>query len=308
MVKRLLICVVFSGAIWSSFAADYFPVEPRNAWTFSYMSVSMPVIPNPTTTKDSGTVKWEIVENRNVEMVNIYTVNLKHSLVRRTMTLSDSSVKYDSVFSPPRITIDTVVLRERVDQTGIGFSNATCAFAVHDPTVAMPPELSSKDTTVSFDGSPVAGKKMVVSECSCLDAKYAYSFTLGPAIGPVEAYITTCPTLAGSSYRETWKLISREYPTYALSGNASPVVCRTVAVNQSSGRIHCSLNLAFPSPVHIGFFDVKGRLIKTLFTGKLNAGVYRYSWNLPVKTVGIALLRMRTGEESRCIKIITGVE
>jgi hypothetical protein len=149
---------------------------------------------------------------------------------------------------------------------------------------------------------------MVVSECSCLNAKYAYSFTLHPSIGPVEAYITLCPNLAGSSYHETWKLISREYPTSILRGNSPPAALASVAVNQSSGRIDCSLNLGHSSPVRIEIVDLKGHLLRTLLQGQLDAGIYRYSWNIPINVSGIALFRVRTGVENRCVKIMMGVE
>jgi hypothetical protein len=308
MVNRCFLIVIASGALLSAIAADYFPVQARNAWTFSYASTSAPVVPNPPATKDSGTVKWEIYSIEPVEMVTVTRIKQIRNLVRRTVTQSGIPEGYDSVFSPPRTTIDTVILTERIDQAGIGFSNATCSFAVHDPAIAMPAELSLKDTTVSFQGTPVACKKMIVSECSCLKRWYSYSFTLGPAIGPVEAYITMCPNLAGSAYRETWKLISRESPTHVISGTASPVIFKTIAVNLASGRIDCSLNLNHASPVRIEIFDLKGRVMQTLLKGNINAGSHRYSWSIPAHATGIAILRVRSGAEDRCVRIMTGIK
>jgi hypothetical protein len=201
-----------------------------------------------------------------------------------------------------------VILKERIDKAGIVFSAATCAFAVHDPTTAMPAGLSSKDTTISFQGTAIAGKKMIVSECSCLDAKYAYSFSLGTAIGPVEADISLCSGVVGGSLKETWILASREYPASSLRGNSPPTALTSVAVNQSSGRIACRLSMDHSSPVRIEILDPKGRLLRTLLQEQLDVGSYRFSWNLPVKTVGIALLRVRTGAENRCVRIMAGIE
>ena len=246
-------------------------------------------------------MKWDIFENRNVEMVNVYSVKQTRCLIRRTQTRSDTSF-YDSIYSPPQTTIDTVILTERIDQPGIYFSTATCAFATHDPTAAMPAELSSKDTALSFQGAALAGKKMVVSECSCLDKWYSYSFTLAPVIGPVEAAISLCSGVVGGSVTETWKLISRGYPTGVVKGDALPAV----AADYSSGHITCSLNLGYPSPVRIEVLDVKGRLIRQLFKGNLGAGFHRYTWSIPIKTRGIAVLRIRTGTGDRCVRIITG--
>jgi len=307
MVRRFFLSVLAAVSFLSSApAADYFPVQERNAWAFSYTSSSMPVVPNPLITKDSGTVKWDIFENRNVEMVNVYSVKETRCLTRRTQTRSDTSI-YDSIYSPPRTTIDTVILRERIDQVGIAFSAATCAFAVHDPTTAMPAELSSKDTVVSFQGASIDCKKMIVSECSCLPkAMRSFSFTLGPVVGPVGAYVTACG--AGLALNETWQLVIRDYPTTVVKGNAPSDAPKTVAADYSSGRITCSLNLGYPSPARIEVLDVKGRSIQPLFKGNLCAGSHRYIWNIPIKTRGIVLLRVRTVTENRCVKIMTGVE
>jgi hypothetical protein len=309
MVKRFFVILFTAGVLLSASAADYFPIEVGNAWTFSYVSTSAPVVPNPLITRDSGTVKWDIFDNRNVEMINVYTVKLTHSLARRSMWPSDcTAVRIDSVFSPPRTTIDTVILRERIDQAGISFSDATCAFAVHDPTVAMPANLSAKDTTVPFVGAllPVACKKMIVSICSCLKGHYAYSFTLGPSIGPIEANINS--VLPGSSFQEKWKLINREFPTAVLKATAPAAVLKTVAASQSLERVNCRLNLDHASPVRIEIIDLNGRVIRTLLKGLINAGYYRYSWSIPAHPAGVALLRVRTGTEDRCVRIMTGVK
>jgi hypothetical protein len=303
MVKHLFIFITASAALLR--AADYFPVQTGNTWSFSYINLSMSIVPNPPITKDSGTVKWDIFENRNVEMVNVYSVKQTRCLIRRTKTRSDTSL-YDSIYSPPLTTIDTVLLTERIDQVGIGFSTATCAFAVHDPATAMPAELSSKDTAVTFQGASIDCKKMIVKECSCLKKQYSYSFTLGPSIGPIEAYISTCPNLTGFSFKETWKCTGREYPTPALHGTTPRAARTPVIVSRTSGRIACSIDLDHPSPVHIELLDLEGRLIRTLLQGKINAGIYRSSWGIPQKACGIALLRVRTGNEDRCVRVITG--
>ena len=109
-------------------------------------------------------------------------------------------------------------------------------------------------------------------------------------------------------YEEKWKLVSREYPTAVLKGNFPTSALKTFIANQSLGRINCSLNLAYSSPVHIDLSDVKGRLIKRLLKGNLNAGSYRYSWNKPANTSGIVILRVRTGAEDRCMRILIGVK
>jgi len=316
MVNRFSLFVVASGALLATAAADYFPIQTGNAWTFLYVSTSAPVVPNPPTLRDSGTVKWEIVSNRIRPLTEgiypgilLFDVKQTRSLVRRTLTQTGSS-GYDSIFTPSRKTIDTISLWDDPLLNKICFSGDTCPFAAHDPTVAMPTGLSSKDTTVPWVGSllPIAGKKMIVSEYSCLHKLYSYSFTLGPTVGPVEAYITWCPTMSGSSYKETWKLIGREYPAVVLNGNAETASLKTFAYSQSAGRINCSLDLDYSSPIQIELTDPAGRLIKTLFKGNLNAGVYRYSWDIPTNIRGIALFRVRTGAHERCVKVLAGVK
>lgn len=313
MMKRFSLFIVASGAFLAAAAADYFPIQTGNAWTFSYVSTSMPIVLNPPTTRDSGTVKWEVVRNWGKDDPFFVAVFQTRSLAHRVIT-GGVAGNLDSAFSPPQFTVDSVFITESGfmlhDWAGLFFNDDSCAFAVRDPAGPMPAGLSSKDTTVPFVGSllPIPCKKMIVSECSCLNAKYAYSFTLGPAIGPVEAYISICPGMAGYSYKETWKLLSREYPTAVLYGNAPRTALETITVIPTPGRITCSLNLVSSSPVRIELLDVKGCLIKTFFKGNLNAGAYRYSWNIPAKARGVAFLRMRTGAENRCVKIMTGVE
>jgi hypothetical protein len=308
MLKRFIVFVVASGALVAAAAADYFPTAEGNVWTFSYVSESMPVVPNPPTTKDSGTVTWEIYSN--IQTEELFGIGIKQTrrLLRRTLT-QWGSLGYDSVFASPRTTTDTVLLIQSFQGSNeISFATNTCPFAVHDVTIAMPAGLSSKDTTASFLGTMSAGKKMIVSECSCLKNRYSYSFTLVPAIGPVGAYITMCPSMAGSSYQETWKLVGRGFPTFVLKGNAAAAKHTMVSYSQSSGRINCSLRLSYSSPVCIDVLDSYGRLIKRLFKGNLNAGEFRYSWNMPTIARGIALLRVRTGANERCAKILTGVK
>jgi hypothetical protein len=308
MGKRFFFFILASGTFLPAATAEYFPVQTGNVWTFSYASTSAPVVPNPPTTRDSGTVKWEIVSNIQTEESLVIGVKQTRDLVRRTLTQPGAS-GYDSVFTSPRTKIDTIFLMEHLSPSnGICFPGDTCSFAVHDPTVAMPAELSSKDTTVLFQGSSIAGKKMIVSECSCLHKWYSYSFTLGSAVGPVETYITPCPGLAGVSYKETWKLISREYPTAVSQGNARPDALKTVVANQSSGRISCRLNLDHSSPVRIEIVDLKGCLLRIMLQAHLSAGTYHYSWDFPANAPAIALLRVWTGVEERCVRIMTEVK
>ena len=308
MLKRFIMFVTASGALFAAAATDYFPTATGNVWAFSYVNESTPVVPNPATTKDSGMVQWEIYSNIQTEELFGIGVKQTRNLKRRTM-MQSSTVEYDSIFPSPRTTTDTILLIQKFQgANGISFATDTCSFAVHDPTVAMPVGLSLKDTTASFLGTMSVGKKMIVSECSCLKKWYSYSFTLGPAVGPVEAYITMCPGMAGSSYHEAWKLVTRNYPTATVKGKTPSSSLNTVAVKQSFGRIICSLNLGYSSPVQIELLDPQGRLIKVVFKGNLSAGEFRYSWNMPTNACGITMLRVRTGAHERCVKILTGAK
>jgi hypothetical protein len=318
MTRRFVLSVLTSGTLLSASAADdYFPIEVGNAWNFSYVSTISPAVPNPPTTKDSGTVKWEVFSNVTLrpsigsEEILIIGIKQTRSLIRRTMTNSEPSGGYDSVFTPPRTTIDTIKFTQSLlapIATPISFENDTCPFAVHYPTLAMPPNLSSKDTTVSFQGSSIAVKKMIAPWCSSqLKDMRLYSFTLGPVIGPVRAYVTPL-WIAGVSLNETWQLINREYPTAVLKGNAPHAALQEIDINQRLERFSCSLNLEHESPVNISLLDVKGCLIKTLFKGNLNAGAHQYLWNSPTKATGVALLRVQTRSEERCVRIMAGIK
>ena len=132
----------------------------------------------------------------------------------------------------------------------------------------------------------------------------SYSFTLGPVVGPVGAYVTACG--AGLSLNETWQLINRDYPTAVVKGDTPLAARKPVAVNLTPGRVACSFDMDRASLVRIELVDLEGRTIRTLFQGSLNAGTHRYSWDILEKTCGAALIRVRTGTEDRCVRIIHG--
>ena len=298
---------------------DYFPVETGNAWTFSYTSTTAPVVLHPSTTRDSGTVKWEIYSNAQTEETLAIGIKRTRSLVRRTVTPTDcTSVKYDSVFTPSRIASDTITLAQAYAGANyICFAGDTCPFAAHDPAIEIPDRspLTFKDTAVFFRNAPVAGIKMLVSGCSCLQAhpweskpSSLLSFTLGPAVGPVGASITWCPSVGGSSYKETWELVGRDYPAVVLTGNARPAALQAAVPRHFPGRITWAFALDHSSPVRIELLDVNGRLLRTLLRGNLDAGVHRFSWNVPTNPLGLALLRVRTGAANQCTRFITDAQ
>jgi hypothetical protein len=283
--KRMKVRILSSMALAASlsFGADYFPLEQGNSWTYSYVSSITVVTYNPPTTRDSGTVKWEIIPPGGGSAAGTTQVKQTRSLVRRVLT--GIIPGYDSTFSPPRTTTDTVVFSDTPLQNALSFQSATCACALHDPARALPESLTVKDTTVAFSGSDVAGRKTVPSACSCTKNQI-WSFVLADKLGPLEASITWCPGMAGTSFHETRKLVSRGYPSRVQRAANSPVNMHGVAVSYASGGIVCRLRGPehAAGPVSVALLSLSGKTIDrftfdgkaagSLNTGSLPGGMY----------------------------------
>jgi hypothetical protein len=292
----LLFCI--APAVLSA-ATDYFPTDTGNTWTFSYVSSSSPAVPNPIVTRDSGSVKWEALRAMGNGIAVYFRFKQTRSLARRTVS-GGGNPGYDSLFSPPRITTDTVILSRPVvlidtlglrDSLGNGltFSNDTCPAAVHDFLKSVPSTMTVKDTTVQFDGSAYACKKITPSECSCYKS-FLWSFVLADRVGPVGAHITLCPGYVGGIYNETWRLVSREYPPVAVQPRLSygpKGECMTILGGSNS------IMLRFPSgsshPLSAAVYRLSGKEVKR-FPGEPGSALV---WNIGSVPAGMYLVRAR---------------
>ena len=305
MKKAFFLCL---SLVLTAAATDYFPLGKGNAWNFSYESRFTVVVPDAPTTHDSGSVKWEVLYGLGNSVFIQYDVMETRSLTRRTV-FNDTQTIYDSAFSPPRVTIDTIVFRQGVVlvDTGrifdsvnnaISFSGADCPVTIRDPEKPLPAELGIEDTTVQFNGATLACKKTIPSECSCLDIN-AWSFVLADSIGPVEVSITRCPGLAGTGFFETRRLLSREYPSAVMPSRSDVSQNRQISVLYRSSRIFCEIPSGISNQVSVTVYNASGRTIKH-FSG-MSPGTMQ--WNIGSVPQGVYLVRVRTEAGSVSKKI-----
>jgi hypothetical protein len=280
-------------------AADFFPLDQGNGWTFSYESRSTVIIPNSPITHDSGAVQWKILYGLANSVVIRTYIQETRTLSHRTF-FNDTELVYDSIYSPPRTILDTIVLQQGValTQTGrtsdsiknaISFYSAECPVALHDPAKPQPAELEIKDTAVQFNGSTLSCKKTIPSECSCLDGN-AWSFVLADSIGPVEMSISRCPGLAGTGYSETRHLISRTFPASIRENPYAPTRSRGTGITVSKRGIRVTQPLGAEYPISIALFDAAGKVMKK-YSG-IPSGPFM--WNSESMTPGIYILRGKT--------------
>lgn len=295
--------IIFGLALTGGFAAsDYFPLAQGNSWTFSYQSSSAAVVPNPLVTSDSGIVRWEITYGG--MLPQIY-VKQTRSLYRRTVT-GGSLPGYDSVFSSPKITVDTLYFHQdyvRIDtlnpradsiENAISFGGATCPVAVHDPAGSLPVELTVKDTFVPFLSSglvAILGVKISSRSCSC-DKGKLWTFVLGPDIGPVEAYIALCPGMVGAKYSETRKLISYAFPTSVINDKLRAARFPEMKIKSSATTITCSFGKAV-QPVSIGLYSVSGKEVTRFTAGE--SGMFSADAGLVPSGCYVLLVRTAIG-------------
>lgn len=304
-MKRCLILCIAPAIIC---AADFFPLAQGNGWTFSYESRSTVIIPNSPITHDSGAVRWEILYGlANSVVIRTYILETR-TLCRRAF-FNDTELVYDSIYSPPRTILDTILLQQGValTQTGrtsdsiknvISFYSAECPVALHDPAKPLPAELEIKDTAVHFNGSTLSSKKTIPSECSCLDGN-AWSFVLADSIGPVEISISRCPGLAGTGYSETRRLTSRTFPASIGENPSVATRSRGIGITVSKRGIGVTQPLGAKYPISIALFDAAGRVIN-----KYSGIPGSLLWNTESITPGIYILRGKTRAGSVMQKIL----
>jgi hypothetical protein len=304
------VLLIFLSLAMAAAATDYFPFGKGNVWNYSYESRFTVATAEMPTTRDSGGVRWEVLNGLG-NSVAIQTYILQtYSLAHRTYSVyPDTQPVYDSVFSPPRITVDTIVFRQGVVLTDTGrifdsttnaisFSGADCPVTIHNPEKPLPAELGIKDTAVQFNGSTLACKKTIPSECSCLDIN-AWSFIIADSIGPVETSITRCPGLIGTGFFETRRLLQREYPTAVRFSSSDISQDRQISILYRSNRIYCKTPSGLSHQLSVTVYNASGRKIKH-FSG-MSPGTMQ--WNIGSVPQGVYLIRVRTAAGSVSKKI-----
>jgi hypothetical protein len=280
-------------------APDYFPVEKGNRWTFLFSSTSSVVIPSPPVTYDTGTISWEVLARVSAGGKDDYPIREVRNLIRRYRT---GSLPFDSVFSPARVTVDTIVVTGAPLANDLSFKDAACASMVHDPALALPSGLTIKDTTVPYGQATVNAVKTIPTACGCSKSTL-WTFCAAQTIGPVELYLSRC-NIAGTSFHETRKLISREYPTGIQTRSAGIWQPEMIGISVASRRIVCRFGTALPGKTTLLLCDAQGRVIQRYVFQNPGAGAPEVRIPLSMVRGGVAVLFLQSAGTATCKKLI----
>lgn len=271
MKKKVLAIIIFSSV--STFAVpNYFPIWQGNTWEFAYHTNSYPIVPSPSITSDSGIVHWKVLEPFFAGGKQVFQVKETRSLYRRIVTRA-LQTEYDSVFSLPRVSIDTLLFQQAVIMVdtlvhradslmnAVSFEETACPVVVHNPMGFLPVELTIKDTVVPLLRNDDSRQSVKISseECSCSGGKI-WSFVLAPDIGPVETFVSICPMLVGFSYSETRRLISWSFPTSIRNEKRSEVRLPEITIRQNAKSVECSFGNG-ARPVSVEMFTMTGKSV-----------------------------------------------
>jgi len=204
-----------AGAVLSAWGAgDYFPAKVGNYWLFSYRSSSGGWGSNAV---DSGTVTWEI---RSIIATKSYPAQVT-AMIEQTRALAHRKFTpgimvppglpgYDSVYSPPRITRDSLRLRWLEPGNAITRDTDTCFIMAHDPAGTLPAgKAVIGDTSVIYGGNPVSATIIDPSPCrsgmqQCEEPDW---FVTAAGIGPVGYFKRSPLCLMDAYWSETWDLV-----------------------------------------------------------------------------------------------------
>jgi hypothetical protein len=269
-----IMLLIFSTAPFA--AGDHFPIAQGETWLFSYAdrrggwgSVDL----------DSGTVSWRMlaVATDGTAPGKVTTT----VMIRRTISQSRKSFKpgrtteaaYDSVFSPPRISLDTVFVTGGSQETGVAFKGDTCWSFVHDPNATPPAgKLMIRDTVVSYKGNATAASIIDQSPCRSRYSDRAFYITVRD-VGPVEYHSSSSYLLVDESWQTDWKLIEAGVSTVAPDKPAA-----------AAGPLHLSIRrkevlfegwVSRPGKLVASFYTVSGALMGTVETGISSTGFRR---------------------------------
>jgi hypothetical protein len=298
MEKRVLLFIAVL-ATFACAAPDYFPLEKGNMWTFLFFSSSSAVIPNPPVTHDTGAISWEVLASVPAGGKNEYPMREVRNLIRRYQT---GSQPYDSVFSPPRVTVDTLIFTQTPLANDLSFKDATCACMVHNPALPLPSGLTIKDTAVLYGQGTVNAVKIIPTACSC-SKSMLWTFCAAQSTGPVELYLTRC-NIVGTSFHETRKLISREYPTGVQTKGAETQQPEMGRISVVSRQIVCRFSTVAPGKTTMILCDAQGRIIQHYVFPNLNVGTPEVRFPLSSIRCGIAVLFLQSAGAPTCKKLI----
>jgi hypothetical protein len=172
-----------------STAIDFFPLETGRIWRFNYKEFAGHS--GGGTTKE-GSIQWTInsqtVRDPGKGSSNVRIIQ-KNELKRKKYSYSDKVNDYDSLFDPPRVSIDTLTF---VDSANVCIDAATGRILVHDPQKSVPGNYCVMDSSLEVNGNELSCVIPVDTPCglnpnsepkTARHLEYHYFFqnqTLGP--------------------------------------------------------------------------------------------------------------------------------
>jgi hypothetical protein len=276
MKPHLAMIAALLGVSASLAAGDHFPIAQGKTWLFNYIDKRGgwgSVI------TDSGTVSWR--------MQQVTTDGIAPGKVTTTVSICrtfgqirksfrpgrTSEAAYDSIFSPPRTSVDTVYVASSNQETGVLFKGDTCWSFVHDPKATLPGgKLSIRDTVVQYNGQATAASIIDQSPCRSEYSDQSFYIT-AKDIGPVEYRNTSSEHLMDAFWATEWKLVE-------VGASIMPRG-KPVAAAGSPCMIREGKRLFFEGPVGrtgklvASFYNVNGALRGTVKTGISSAGFQR---------------------------------
>jgi hypothetical protein len=199
--------------------ADYFPFEEGYYWEFSFTSNIGGMI---SSTMDSGTVEWEVIAVAELETFPVqYEISIeqkRHLSRRKVDSYWEPVPAYDSTFSPPRTTVETLVVHGVDGVNGLTMGDDSCWSFIHDPEGDVPGDMVElTDVKVWYGGDSLGAVR--VDPLPCRDPNYPgngqpylsvfgpYYFSLADDIGPAGFYAASSPLLMDAYYAEQWILL-----------------------------------------------------------------------------------------------------
>jgi hypothetical protein len=261
-----------AGAVVGTWGAvDYFPAKVGNYWLFSYGSSSGGW---GSIVVDSGSIKWEIrsiIATKSYPSQVTAMIEQTRNLLRRTFTpgqIITGSPGYDSVYSPPRITRDSLYLHWLEPGNAITRDSDTCSIMAHDPAGALPAgTLIIRDTSVLYGGNSISAKIIDPSPCrggmqQCDEPNWLIT---AAGIGPVRYFNRSPSCLMDAYWSETWKLLQTNAGGSAVDQGRRNAYMSIITQRRLNGRIQT--------------FDTRGRRVAAWTTPGKHVACIRIAGN-----------------------------
>ncbi len=260
-------------------AGDHFPVAQGNSWLFSFVKSSGGW---GTVITDSGTMEWrmQLVTNSSSGLSAAITVKRTYNHCRKIYRPGGrlpggSEVAYDSVFSPPRVSVDSVTIISGNQDNGVTLQGDTCWSFVHDPQGSLPAgRLSVRDTAVSCMGKTASA--VIIDQSPCR-ARFAepVSYITVKDIGPVEYHLHSSPDLMDAFWAEDWKLISTNFTTPVKIQNTPRARSESPRLVRRGNNVILEGLVSAPGKLRGAFFKVNGAVLGSFETVVSSPGLQR---------------------------------